>query len=66
MAKRRLLFGWFDAGKASFWISQYPPDAPVRPSLEFEMKDDLEAFLKRKKADVYWWPPLPDKVSAPS
>jgi hypothetical protein len=60
--RRRLLYGWFDADKKAFKITKYPPDAPIRPSLEIETMDGVDEFLKRARADVYWWPPLPDRV----
>ena len=53
-------FGWFKDG--AFFLSLYPADAPVRPSLRLESPEELAAFLKRRRAEVFWWPPLPNGV----
>lgn len=55
---RQRLFGWFDQKTGTFRISRYPPDAPVRPSAEFATKAQVTEAMRRKRADVYWWPPL--------
>ncbi len=55
---RRLYYGWHDHVKNVIRLSLYPPDAPVRPSLELGSKEEAEAYAERKRADVYWWPPL--------
>lgn len=56
---RRRLYGWHDAKKNVFRVSWWPADAPVRPSIEIETKAEVDAMAKRKRADVFWWPPLP-------
>ena len=61
MARVRVqYFGWFKDD--AFFLSLYPADAPVRPSLRLESADELAAFLKRCRAEVLWWPPLPHGV----
>lgn len=65
MARRPLYYGWFDAAKSVFRVSRYPADAPVRPSIEFENKSEIDEMLRRKRADIMWWPPLPaDRMTA--
>lgn len=58
---RRLLYGWRVADK-EYRLSLYPADAPVRPSIAFESIADVNAWCERKRADVMWWPPLPDDI----
>jgi hypothetical protein len=60
---KRQYFGWLDAEKHTFRVSLYPPDAPVRPSVEIETKDEVMALIERKRASIYWWPPLPDAMN---
>jgi hypothetical protein len=59
---RRLYYGWFDRVNNMFRLSLYAPDAPVRPSLEVATKAEAIAYAERKRADVYWWPPLPGET----
>jgi hypothetical protein len=60
---KRQYFGWLKGER--FYLSLYPPDAPVRPSIFLESIDGLKALLaSRRRIEVYWWPPLPDKVHA--
>lgn len=58
---RILIYGWHADG--GFCLSEYPPDAPVRPHLRVETLDEVRAFAKRRRADIYWWPPLPDELN---
>lgn len=55
---KKTLFGWFDQTRQEWRLSQYPPDAPVRPSVKFPDKNTLLKFAERKRATVLWWPPL--------
>lgn len=65
MRKRPLYYGWFDGAANVFRVSLYPADAPVRPSVAFAKKREVDEVLKRKRADIMWWPPLPiDRISA--
>lgn len=60
---RRQYFGWLKDDR--FFLSLYPPDAPVRPSISFDTADEVKALLSsRRRIDVYWWPPLPDAIHA--
>jgi hypothetical protein len=56
---KRQFFAWFDPEKREYRLSLYPADAPVRPSLQFESREDLEAIVERKRGRLMWWPPLP-------
>lgn len=56
---RKLYFGWWDMKSLAFRISLYPPDSPVRPSLAIDSMAEVKALLERKRADVFWSPPLP-------
>ena len=56
------LYAWFDPNLREFRVSRYPADAPVRPSIALTDKADVLAIAKRKRADVIWWPPLPQGV----
>lgn len=58
MRRRPLYYGWFDAANNVFRVSRYPADAPVRPSIPFENKSEVDEMLKRRRADILWWPPL--------
>jgi hypothetical protein len=60
---KRLYYGWLDPKTGSFRVSRYPPDAPVRPSAEFSTKADVMSAMQRKRAEIYWWPPLPEELS---
>lgn len=59
---RRLYYGWYDLKAQNFRLSAYPPDSPVRPSVTIETKADVMAIIEKKRADIYWWPPLPQGV----
>ena len=56
---RRRYYGWWDEKDKVFRLSLVPPDCPVRPSLALETKAEADEWLRRKRGDVYWWPPLP-------
>jgi hypothetical protein len=57
---RRLYYAY--QVKHQYLLSLLPPDAPVRPSLKFESLSELTEFVRRKKALVYWWPPLSQQL----
>jgi hypothetical protein len=59
---RRQYFGWYSQG--AFYLSHYPADAPVRPSLKLDTVDEVKALLERKRGSVLWSPPLPGDVDA--
>jgi hypothetical protein len=59
---RRQYFGWFK--QDVFFLSQQPPDAPIRPSIRIETIDEVKALLARRGVEILWWPPLPDKIHA--
>jgi hypothetical protein len=54
-----LFYGWYDAPNKQLRLSAFPPDAPVRPSVEISSVEAAQALAERKRADIYWWPPLP-------
>lgn len=54
----RLYYAWFDHKDQAFRLSLYPADAPVRPSIAFQTKAEVNALVERRKARVMWWPPL--------
>lgn len=55
---RRLFYGWHDP-RRGFLVSRYPPDAPVRPALEFETAQEAINSVKRsRRAEIMWLPPL--------
>jgi len=56
---RRTFYAWFDPRKQEYRLSLYPADAPVRPSVAFETRDDLEEAVKRKRGRILWWPEPP-------
>ena len=56
---KRTLFGWHNARTGEFRLSNYPPDAPVRPSIALASKEDVLALAERRRAQVLWYPPLP-------
>ena len=63
VAIRRRYYGWMKDGR--FFLSQQPPDAPVRPSVSYDTIEEIKALLaSRRRIEIYWWPPLPDKVNA--
>jgi hypothetical protein len=48
-----------------FFLSLQPPDAPIRPSASYDTIDEINALLSsRRRIEIYWWPPLPDKINA--
>jgi hypothetical protein len=63
--QRLLLYGWYDEKRGKFFVSKLPPDAPVRPAVPLDSINDVQAMLDRKRADIYWWPPLPPHISEP-
>jgi hypothetical protein len=56
---RQQLYGWHDPAKG-YLVSQYPPDAPVRPAIVLETLSEVTAMVDRRKAKILWWPPLPE------
>lgn len=40
-----------------YLVSKYPPDAPVRPSAEFESLEEAERFAASKRSELMWFPP---------
>jgi hypothetical protein len=58
LKKKQQFFGWFDG--ESFRVSRLPADAPVRPSASFETLEEVNALIERKRAQILWWPPLPE------
>ena len=50
--KRKLWYTWTEKGK--FRLSEYPPDAPHRTSLEFIYRLEVEKYADDKRADLYW------------
>lgn len=62
---RRRFFGWYDTRREEYRLSDWPPDAPVRPSYGFENEEELARYLKRRRADVDWYPQLDiDRIKA--
>ena len=59
---RRQFYGWHDYRKDSFFVTTWPPDSPIRPSLELSTLEEVREFLKRKRGRIYWWPPLPQHL----
>ena len=59
---RRTFFGWLDSRENVFRLSLIPPDCPIRPSLAFETKADVDDYARRKRARVLWFPPLPQSA----
>jgi hypothetical protein len=61
---RRQMFGRYDAERQAYLLSNVAPDGPVRFSLIFEDEENataervLASYLKRKRIDVRWHPPL--------
>jgi hypothetical protein len=61
---RRMMFGSYDDQRHAYLLSNCPPDAPMRPSFAFYDDDGvsaeefLAAYLKRRRIDVQWYPPL--------
>jgi len=59
---KRTLFAWYDAKAVAserFRVSLFPADAPVRPSVAVADKKTVLQMAEKKRAQVYWWPPLP-------
>jgi hypothetical protein len=56
---KRQFFAWFDPDKREYRVSLVAPDSPVRPSIIFEERADLEEYVERKRGRLMWWPPLP-------
>jgi hypothetical protein len=56
--RSRQLYGWFDQRQQIFRVSAWPPDSPVRPSLAFDHKVEVDAFVARKRAKLLWCPLL--------
>lgn len=55
---RRRFYGWHDPARNEYRLSDWPPDAPVRPSSGFETEEELAAYLKRRRGRVEWYPEL--------
>jgi hypothetical protein len=62
---KRDYYGWYDAKAKNFRVSLFPADAPVRPSVAIETKAEVMALVMKKRANIHWWPPLPDKPISP-
>lgn len=62
MPIRRQYYGWLEDER--FFLSRLPPDAPVRPSTTLDSVDDVKALLQRRGVEIFWWPPLPDRIHA--
>jgi hypothetical protein len=69
----RQFYGWFDPDRGDwqdskpgrYCVSRYPPDSPVRPSIEFETAEEAENMIKKqRRGEILWIPALPKKVSA--
>ncbi len=60
---RRLYYGWYDAKAEEFRLSTYPADAPVRPSVAIASMEDVKAILQKRRAEIMWWPPLPERMA---
>ena len=58
MKKPRLLYAWHDSVTRVFRISTIPPDGVIRPSIPFDTKAEALEYAERKRASLYWWPPL--------
>jgi hypothetical protein len=58
MRPPRLLYAWLDPQTRVFRISRIPPDGIIRPSIAFDTKAEALEFAERKRATLYWWPPL--------
>jgi hypothetical protein len=56
---KRQFFAWFEPKRREYFLSLLPSDAPVRPSIRFEDRADLEEYVERKRGRLMWWPPLP-------
>jgi hypothetical protein len=54
----KVFYGWFDARHGVFRVSRLPPDAPVRPSVEFADRAQVMNAMARKRAEILWIPPL--------
>lgn len=56
---RRKFYAWLDRRLNVYRLSLLPPDAPVRPSIQFETKAEIMTYAEKKRADLMWYPPLP-------
>lgn len=61
MRKRHLFYGWYDPNQKEYRVSRYPADAPCRPSISFENLSEVTDMLRRRRAEIMWWPPLPQE-----
>ena len=52
----RRYYGWFDGTK--YRLSRLPPDAPIRPSVSFDTRKEMDAWLERKRGILVWGQPL--------
>jgi hypothetical protein len=57
--RKQTFYGWFDG--EVYRVSRLPADAPVRPSTSFESLEEVNALIERKRAQIVWWPPLPNQ-----
>ena len=58
MKYRPQYYGWYDQRNQVYRLSQSPPDSPRRPSKAYQSLAELMLAAERKRAKVYWWPPL--------
>jgi hypothetical protein len=58
MRPRVQYYGWFDRRSMTFRVSRLPPDAPVRPSIEFASRADAVEVMERRRGTIMWSPPL--------
>lgn len=54
----RLIYGSYDEIRRVYQVSNDPPDAPVRRMIDVDREEDVTALAKRKRARIFWWPPL--------
>lgn len=64
MKRQRQYFGWQDPITKVYWLSKFPPDAPVRRAVPFRTLAELNADVERRRGQVYWDPLLPGMVPA--
>ena len=57
MRVKREFYGWHDPIKG-YLVSRLPPDAPVRPEQAYETANEVMEMIERRRARIYWWPPL--------
>jgi hypothetical protein len=55
-SRERIIYA-FEADGA-FRVTREPPDAPVRPSVEFATSAEVEAHARSRRAKLIWWPRL--------